>query len=180
MYDGWRQLYFIYPFFILLAVKGCVAAWHWHPTITGMRHWHAVLAILLGGSFLAAGIRIVRDHPLQNVYMNLLAGRSGAQRFELDYWGLSYRKGLQYIARHDRRPRIRVYAAQDGPGQGNWKMLRPSDRNRIVLVNRVEQADYFLTNHRYAQDAPPQRHQLLYEVKVAGVRVLSVIRIIHS
>ena len=35
---------------------------------------------------------MIRDHPYQNVYFNLLAGSDKRHRFELDYWGLSYKE----------------------------------------------------------------------------------------
>jgi hypothetical protein len=32
LYDGWRQLYFIYPVLLLLALRGLVTVWRWRPS----------------------------------------------------------------------------------------------------------------------------------------------------
>jgi hypothetical protein len=36
LYDGWRQLYFIY-LVLLLVLRGLVAAWRWRPPWSALR-----------------------------------------------------------------------------------------------------------------------------------------------
>jgi hypothetical protein len=145
LYDGWRQLYFIYPAFLLLAMRGWVAAARWRAPWTSWRR------LLYAGTALSLGLvaaQMVRDHPLQNVYFNLLAGPHVEQRFEMDYWGLGYRRDLEYVAAHDARPVINVFAPGPSGAELNLLLLPREQRDRLHFVDSPEQADYFLTNFR--------------------------------
>jgi len=145
LYDGWRQLYFVYPAFLLLALRGWVAAARWRAPRAG---WRRLLVAGTALSMAATAGQMVRDHPLQNVYFNALAGPSVAQRFELDYWCLGYRQDLAYIAAHDTRPVINVFAPPPNSAALNGELLPPAQRTRLRFVERPEQADYFMTNYR--------------------------------
>jgi hypothetical protein len=90
----------------------------------------------------------VRDHPFQNVYFNVLAGPNVERRFEMDYWGLGYRRDLEYVAAHDTRPVVKVFAPGPSGAQLNLWLLPPEQRDRLHFVDTPEQADYFLTNFR--------------------------------
>ena len=172
LYDGWRQLYFVYPALLLLGLRGWVALARWRPRWTG---WpRTVYAVTVLSLLITAG-QIIRDHPLQNVYFNLLAGNDVEHRFEMDYWGTGYRKDLEYIVGHDARPRIKVMETAPEPAKFNALMLPPADRDRLVFVDKADSADYIVTNYRWH----PQDFEYPFEVhntKVGGVRVHSVFR----
>jgi hypothetical protein len=57
---------------------------------------------------------------------------------------LSYKQGLEYILRHDTSPLIRV-VFYDHPGQANLNALPKNEAKRIVVVNKISDADYWLT-----------------------------------
>ena len=69
-------------------------------------------------------------------------------RYEMDYWGLSYRRILERIAARDARPLIRV-CAETEPGVFNAALLPRSDRGRFEFVEDTTNADYFITNYRW-------------------------------
>ena len=177
LYDGWRQLYFVYPAFLLLALRGWVVAWRWRPAwLAGFRRfWPAGLAALTAVSMLVVVGRMVRAHPNEQVYFNALAGphASLAERYEMDYWGLSFRQGLEYIARHDKRPHIKVFDAIGSPVWLNVYMLSPADRKRIEIVYSGEGADYLITNYRWRPKPFALPHEV-YRHEVEGLRVQSV------
>jgi hypothetical protein len=171
LYDGWRQLYFIYPAFLLLALRGWVAAARWRPRWAGWpRLLYATTALSLG----LTAAQMVRDHPLQNVYFNMLAGPDVERRFEMDYWTLGYRQDLAYIVAHDTRPVITVFAPPPSSVELNGQLLPPAQRARLRYVEQPEQADYFITNFR----SPSYRDYLypfqVYEIRVDGRRVHAV------
>ena len=173
LYDGWRQLYFIYPAFLLLAVRGWVAAARWQPR---WPYWsQAVRAVTILGVLVVA-VQMVRDHPFQNVYFNLLAGRHVAERFELDYWGLGYQDDLAYIATHDPRPAIKVYAPPPSPTAMAREMLPNGLRKRLVIVDSLDAADYFITNYRWHPEPYPYPNEV-YQIRADGRRVHSVFRL---
>jgi hypothetical protein len=112
------------------------------------------------------------------LYFNRFAGRDMAeikQRFELDYWGLSYRKALEYIVRSDSSPIIRIHAA-NYPGMVNTLLLSPRDRIRIRFVPTDEQADYFVTNYRFHPESYPYPWEV-FSVRVGNASVASVFRL---
>ncbi|RZK46624.1 MAG: hypothetical protein EOO59_19015, partial [Hymenobacter sp.] len=65
LYNGWRQLYFVYPMLLLLALRGLVAWWQWQPLGSrgGQRYWRPALLAVVAGSVAAVGGRMVRLHP---------------------------------------------------------------------------------------------------------------------
>lgn len=145
LYDGWRQLYFIYPAFLLLALRGWVAAAQWLIRRTGGRQ---ALYVGTALSLVLTAVQMVRAHPLENVYFNVLAGPDVAHRFEMDYWGLGYRRDLEYVATHDARPVVKVFAPGPSGAQLNQEVLPREQRARLQFVDSPDQADYFLTNFR--------------------------------
>ncbi|WP_324674768.1 glycosyltransferase family 39 protein [Hymenobacter sp. GOD-10R] len=176
LYDGWRQLYFIYPAFLLIAMRGWVAAWQWRPLQTGGALWSRVVLAATVLSVVTVAYQMVRDHPLQNVYFNALAGRHPEEKFEVDYWGLSFRKGLEYIVATDDRPHIAVSAPVARWAGFSQKMLPADTRNRLQFVDNPAEADYFITNYRghaYSYDYPNE----VFQIRANNMRVLSVFRL---
>ncbi len=170
LYDGWRQLYFVYPAFLLLGLRGWVAAAAWRPRWAG---WPRALRVLTALSLLMTTAQMVRDHPLQNLYFNLLAGPNVAERFEMDYWGLGYRQDLEYIITHETRPVVKLYAPGPSPADFNRYTLSPLDRERLQFVDNPESADYFLTNYRWHPEPYPYEHEV-YQLRADGRRVHSI------
>ena len=42
-----------------------------------------------------------KNHPHQNVYFNFLAGKNFNERFEMDYFGVSNKRALEYIVEQE-------------------------------------------------------------------------------
>ncbi len=89
LYDNFRQILFILPPVFLLAGLGMEILLA-RLTRPALRFAAAGLLLLPG---LLAGIRL---HPYQYVYYNVLAGNPN-ERFELDYWAISYREAMEYV-----------------------------------------------------------------------------------
>ena len=134
-----------------------------------------VLIVVIAGSVLSTAYQIIKHHPWQNVYFNLLTGKNVGEKFELDYWGLSFRKGLEYIVANDKRPLIKLSANVSPPLINNAIFLDRRDIKRLRLTG-VDQADYFLTNYRWH----PQEyflHQEVFTVNVDNQKILSVFKL---
>ncbi|GAA4037756.1 hypothetical protein GCM10022409_23670 [Hymenobacter glaciei] len=169
LYDGWRQLYFVYPMLLLLAVRGWAAAAKWRP--------RAVRAITVV-SAVVIGFQMILMHPLQMLYFNVLAGPNVAERFEMDYWGLGYQQDLVYIAEHDTRSSIKVYSPPPSPAPIALQMLPNEQRERIQMVDQEEGADYIITNYRWHPQAysyPPGAE--VYQLRADGRRVHSIFQL---
>jgi hypothetical protein len=176
VYDGWRHMYFIYPPFLFLAVLGFVTALGWVRTRAAA--FRPALALFVLATVLpltATAWIMVRDHPHQYVYFNRLAGPSLEeikQRYELDYWGVSCRQGLEFLVRYDDAPIIRVHACTL-PGRFNSFLLTWPERRRLQFVDKVEDANYIVSHFRgQPGDVPPGKE--VYAVRVRDAKLMVV------
>ena len=98
LYDGLRHFLFLVPLLAVLAGVS-VAAFLRSPARRVVRQ--AGLAVLAAACLLTL-VDMVRLHPYEAVYFNRLwAGgmRAGIDRYEGDYWCLSYKEGCEWLLR---------------------------------------------------------------------------------
>lgn len=183
LYDGWRHMFFIYPAFLLVALSGVSAIKDRISSISlpAAKNAAGFLCILvLAGALVLTGSGMVRMHPYQNVYFNVLAGNRENIRnnFEVDYWGLSYAEALRYIASADERQRISVYISSLPGRIGSIPafMLEKGERERFVFTDDPGQADYFVTNYRWHREDYPFDDEV-YSITVDGMKILSVFKL---
>ena len=97
------------------------------------------------------------------------------ERFELDFWGLSYRKALEYILENDQDSTIKVFVA-NSPGISNAYILPKSQRDRLVFVQHPQEAKYFLSNYRWHKHEYSLANEF-YSVKVGGAKIMAVYKL---
>jgi hypothetical protein len=107
VYDGWRQLLFVYPPLVILAASG------WRDVIVSSRKQPIVSGVVLAGLLLGCAeplLYMVRSHPNEAVYFNAcVRGPRGAfRRFELDYWGNSLLQASAWTAGVAERSGVRL------------------------------------------------------------------------
>jgi len=183
VYDGWRHLYFIYPGFLLLAMTGLgyIAKSPWRTLKWQGKVFRASAYCLIILNFFSTVYLMVACHPHQYVYFNLLAGLDGEsirKNYELDYWGLSYRQGLEYIAQSDSRQKIRIFFLP-WVGMNNLAILPEADRKRLIQTDDRSEADYLIGNFRWPnwqKEYPPEDKEV-YSIKVSGIKILAVYRL---
>jgi len=143
LYDGWRQLFFIYPAFVLLSIFGM-------NYLFDLRKKNLVIG-LSSLSFIAVITFMIINAPFQQVYFNeLMSFRSDEylrKNYDFDYWGPSYRQSLEYILDNDDSELIKI-AVANNPGVYNLQILNPDQRDRIKIVP-LEEAGYFITAYRF-------------------------------
>lgn len=178
VYDGWRQLYFIYPALIYLSLVGFYTIVNLfrnfdvkvQKNVTKMMIGIVALNLIMVLSFM------IRNHPYQNLYFNLLVGgqEKARENFDMDYWGLTFREGLRYIASHDTDEVIPIIFA--GGSEENTRILPPKIADRFSIQSDPVQAKYILSNYRWQQfDLLPWDNEF-YSVTVDGVKVMTVFR----
>jgi hypothetical protein len=119
------------------------------------------------------------NHPYQQVYFNEMVNRDDEvlrSNYELEYWGCSFKQGLEYLAANDKRDTIKVGCNFIDPVQHNLLMLPPADRKRFALLNDVGGADYFITNFRGHKEDYPSTN-IAFNVKVLNSSILRIYRI---
>ena len=177
LYDGWRHLYFIYPAFLLLAIRGWVSLWG-NDLVWTIRK--SLLAVVTAISIVHTAAWMWRAHPFQNVYFNTLAGAGLRSRYELDYWGLANRKALEYILRNDHSEVIYVRADSFTPLQTAFNMIDARERNRLRYSDDRNLSSYVVTNYRLVKDPDDAKYakdyDLFYQIRVDDEVILSVFR----
>jgi hypothetical protein len=149
LYDTWRQLFFIYPMFLLMAVYGLFSLSNGKSSTGSLFKVAASVLILL--SFVNSAWFMIRNHPYQDVYFNHLVSHREEflrKNFEMNFWGNAYNKALENILQNDNRERLYIMAA-NMPGEHNLMLMPERDRKRVVFVYSLARANYFMTNYRW-------------------------------
>lgn len=172
VFDDWRHVFFVYPAFVLLAVDGFRILYGRFARIDGVAHMQKALIGLLAFSCLWTTGWMIRAHPLEYIYFSI-PSRFVEGNFELDYWGLSFRQGFEFLLAHDKRPKLIVWGSSS-PAWATLKILRPEDRSRIHMVVGDE-AQYVLDNFRWKdyRHEVDGLHERLSGVSVGGMEVLA-------
>jgi hypothetical protein len=179
LYDGWRQMFFIYPAIVLISLRGLILLYQWMLRIP----LHSNGIRIIAGIFLLAGLIepagfMVRYHPYENVYFNVFAGDPTTlrQRFELDYWGLAYKQGIDFILAHDPGRSIKIFVA-DPPGQDYINSgLTKENKSRLIPVKDPADANYFVSVFRWHPEDYAYTDEV-YSVSVRGEKIMVVYRL---
>ncbi len=184
IYYGWRQMYFLWAPFCLLAAVGlhCFANIRIGMSICkvvarlprrvrcGGRLHIARRALAYG----VAGIGLITTlttmavlHPHQHVYFNGLTDTETpgalANRYHLDYWRMSYLEAYRYLLARYPDDALRIY-----PENHAARVLPQNDRNRIVF-SPPNEADFYVharVNRRHIPDLP-----IFHSIQVYGSRI---------
>ena len=169
-------MFFIYPAFLIISLKGWVFIFEYIKSSfenQGLLAAHSLLIVITLLSITNIVYYMILYHPYQNVYFNCLAGADGPSikhNFELDYWGLSYRKALEHILENDPGNDIKINAANI-PGAWNAYLLHPNDRKRIVFVDDLSNADYFVSNYRGHREEYTYDHEF-FNIVINDLKIM--------
>ena len=152
-YDNWRHFYFIYAPFCLLAAGGL--GW-----LAGkFSRWRPGQARVYGLAGLGVGLiawQLIQLHPGQHDYFNFLVDRTTPERlrtqYEMNYWQLAYREGLEYLL--ERHPGETLVVRGAGIGRQR-KILPPAARQRLPAGSG--RADYAILQYDLNQPEPDFR-----------------------
>lgn len=170
LYDNFRQFLFLLPPLFLVAGFALERLLE--------RLLFSRWAILLGIITLPGLWNLILLHPYQYIYYNSLTGGvAGAfRRYEMDYWGTSFRAAAAYLNRHA-PPDARVVVW--GPPTTFWRYARDDIRVYNALEEgRPEHDFYALISSRYDADLSVYPDlPILFQVEKAGA-ILAVVRYI--
>jgi hypothetical protein len=98
LYDGMRHFLFVLPGLAALGGAGASRALLGLPG----RVPRAAAAIALAWLASLSARDMIALHPYQSVYFNRLVGglAAAAGRYETDFWGSSYKEGVDWVAQH--------------------------------------------------------------------------------
>lgn len=167
LYDGWRHFYFIYPIILIFTLIG----WKQYPKIG---------SIIIALDIIYCIYFMFTFHPYQNIYFSPLFSRNmqtTKQQFEMDYWGVSYRKALEYVVKTDPNKEIKIVVANN-PGNSNALILPQQDRDRIQFLSTddIAQADYFISNYRWHPKDYTYQNEV-FSVKIQNAKIMVVYKL---
>jgi len=180
LYDEWRQIFFVYPAFIIFSLFGLTALFNY---IRGFKKKSyiiiaAIIILFLGLNMFNTIFFMIKYHPFQNLYFNRLAGKNMSEvkkKFELDYWGLTYRNGLEYILKNDKRDGIKI-AANTVAAEFNFYILPEKDRKRLLYIENLGESDYFLSNYKFHPEEYTWKGEI-YSIEMDGAKIFTVYKI---
>ncbi len=157
LYNGWRQMFFLYGPFCLLAAGGLGWLAAAAGRVRGEGARRAVLVLAAAGAA-ASIVTLVRLHPQQQAYFNPLAGRGAPEyvrsQYTMDYWGHPYLEALRHLL--ERRPEGPIALGAESGGFRDMEpyrlaVLPEEDRRRFVFS---ETPDFRVTLYpeRYVED----------------------------
>lgn len=143
LHNGWRQMYFVYPSFILTSTYGFmwifkkIKIWRYSTFIIGVIFF----------IFISYQLNwMIKSHPMQNVYFNFLVGSNWKEKFDLDYGGVGNHVMIKNILSTDKRDSISICALSYTPLSHSLYALSKAERDR-VKIECSGQPDYLLTNY---------------------------------
>jgi len=125
-----------------------------------------------------------KNHPYQFLYFNKLATKNPQNLFEVDYWGLSNRQALNYIVDHNQNMISKIYVFSKSPYALSTFLLDKSNRERLLFVDNLNEADFLVTNHYYQSGNPliinsklKKKYKLLKEFTLDGMTFNSIYKL---
>ena len=159
LHNGWRQMYFLWAPFCLLAavgvsrIAGSSVDLGERRVVARLPGWVRCRRLYMAQRALTygvAGVGLITTltamaalHPHQQVYFNALTDTKtpGAlgERYDMDYWFVAQRQSLEYLL--DRYPddTLRVW-----PKNKLAQILPQEDRDRIIDLENSHAADFYL------------------------------------
>ena len=140
LYNGWRHFFFIYPLIILILLRGINLI-----NLLFLKK-KIVTLYLFFMIVIPSSLWMIKNHPYQHVYFNILAGKKYNNYFDLDYWGVSTYNALNYIA--DRNEGV-SYVGQIGNGDIHLsqKFLGKQNKKKIIITDDFMEADFLIDGH---------------------------------
>jgi hypothetical protein len=166
-------MFFIYPCFLIISLRGIVFLF---KKLQPYRVANIVLLLSILFSVISTVEFMIKGHPYQNFYFNLLVGKDIdriRKRFEFDYWSLVYREALEYIVKKDPCDTIKIFTRY---GWHNKELLDPIDKKRIKFVKKPEDAKYSLGNYSWMGGDVSYDNEF-YSVKLREAKILVVYKL---
>lgn len=182
MYDAWRQLFYVYPYLIMLSVFGFYKLIVLFPSRTILRY---AFFGLTGVQCIAIIVFIIQAHPHENVYFNEIWPRKNqalVRDFERDYWGLSYKQALikasTLLKTND--DTLHILCAHT-PGKWNSAFIPANLQGRVKVYLQKEipdsmkqHMDYFITTYRETPNLLPKCMEKIWSLSVQQSDVVAI------
>ena len=180
LYNGWRHLYFVYPFLIYLAIYGLnVISDIFNNNFKSFFITLVVIQIISNVFF------IFKTHPVQNIYFNFVSKPYIKNNLPVDYWGLGNKKTIDFLL--SQRINFSVANSSFTPLNNLKYSLKPdfSYSKNITFLGTQEKnkntSDFIFTNYYYNRNPKnmekfkiPENYKSYYKLIIDGIIVNEV------
>ena len=173
LYNGWRQMYFLYAPIVLFAAIGL-------RSLVALQNKAAlrIAACGLAATGLTATVAAMAFlHPNQSIYFNFLVDRRTPERlsgqYDMDYYETTFRHGLEWLLERNPASPVRVDVLFN---DWNSSILPQAIRERTDMSFQTH-ADHHITNHRrhiLFDGRPHTVAPIIYNLRVYNNTVMSV------
>ncbi len=177
LYNGWRQMYFIYPCMLMSA---CYCLYSLKSVFSSRLAWARGLAWgATGAGALWMLCVLIMTHPAEAVYFNAFAKKPWVENYDVDYWGSTTHLAYEWMLK-DQPTGVVKFCHESYIFRANRIALKPEMRARLEKVE-CPLATYRVSNY-FGRDAGDYRRLAeikdtpSFELKVLGQKVLDVYR----
>ena len=119
---------------------------------------------------------MIKNHPHQFIYFNLLAGKNFNDNFEMDYWGLSNAKALEYIAKNESGI-VNVGSLGTTDLNLSKNFLLKKYRDKMIIASEISNSQYLINSYRDwhgKKISVPANYEILYEIKIDEIPINTI------
>lgn len=147
LYDGWRQMQFVYPMFIYFIVYLIYQSYK--SQLSYIRYIGNGILIF---TILFQLYIIWKWHPLQQVYFNGLAKKPWVEHYEMDYWGSGFKHAYEEFSK-TLAPGEKVTIVSNAyPGWESFLALDDSYKEQLQYEWVKDKQEIHVSNFRYRQE----------------------------
>lgn len=143
LYGGWRHLYYIYPciiYFISVFLNSLYK-------INSFFKQKNIISLLILTLLISNVYALIKFHPYQNVYFNVLIKKNANKFFEIDYWGLGNLQTIKLISNDKENLNKSIRTASFAPLEYTQLML---DEERLKFEGTTQNdQDFIFTNYTF-------------------------------
>lgn len=180
LFDSWRHHFFVYPAMVFFAVYGLVFVFELSRKYFSNRIFMNGFKGIVAAGVLHLLFINISFHPYQALYFNSLPPIFTSKvtelghRFEVDYWGIGYRAGLEFLANMDHEGKVIINLKR--PIYQNWMLLPDHVRDKLEYEQGDSGFQYFMSTYRNTSKEFEQGvyGREVYSKSYNGVKVLTV------
>lgn len=157
-YNGWRHIYFVYPFFITIIINMI----HKLNLKFHIQNIYICAIIFLILSIGHNTFWIISNHPNQYAYFNNFI-KDNHKQFDIDWWGISNKQVFNYLYEIDNRDKIYIYS--EGPSlMSTLVRMNQSVKDKIFITKELNDTNYIITNFIFDKNFE-KKFTKIFEVK---------------
>jgi hypothetical protein len=178
LYNGWRHLFFVYPFLIYISLYGLIYFFN------KKKYLKKVFYFIITAQILSNFFFIYKSHPVQNIFFNLISKSFIEGNLPIDYWGSGNKKTINHLISNKKKFSISTssFTPLINLKYSDGKILY--SKNIIFFgtqKNKKNNSDYIFTNYYYNRDPQneekykiPKNYKSNYKLIISGITVNEV------